>query len=133
MATRHCPAVHTSTHSLTAAQETLFILKRASWFGTAAGDVLQIIDLEAGRLQNVIEFPPDGAFVVDSLAANCGGARVSFKFTGATLRGRGWKYALPPRGTGWWAIVGPESPSPEWHFSRAISGVQVSPLAAMQV
>ena len=83
-------------------QETLFILKRAPWFRTAAGDVFQIIDLAAGTLQNVIEFPPDGgAFVVDSEAVDRGGRRVGFNFTGASLRGRGWKYGLPPRGTGW--------------------------------
>ena len=82
-------------------QETLFILKRAPWFRTAAGDVFQIIDLAAGTLQNVIEFPPDGAFVVDSSAVDEGGRRVGFKFSGASLRGRGWKYGVPPRGTGW--------------------------------
>ena len=97
----------TCPHPLNAAQETLFILKRASWLGTAAGDVFQIIDLPAGRLQNVIEFPPDGAFIVESLAADDGSPRVSFRFTSACLRGRGWKYGLPPRGTGWCEIAMP--------------------------
>ena len=102
------PPIHALIHNAyVAAQELLFILKRASWFGTTAGDVFQIIDLPAGLLQNVITFPPDGAFVVDSTAADSGNARVSFNFTGASLRGRGWKYGLPPRGTGWWATAVP--------------------------
>ena len=53
----------------TTEKEILGIIKEggiASWFGTAAGDVLQVIDLEGGRLQNCIEFPPVGAFLVDS-------------------------------------------------------------------
>lgn len=27
---------------------------------------MQVIDVDAGRLNNVITFPPDGAFIVDS-------------------------------------------------------------------
>jgi hypothetical protein len=56
----------------TTEKETLWILKNAGLFGTAAGDVFQVIDVDNGRLQNVIEFPPEGAFIVDSGHRGCG-------------------------------------------------------------
>jgi hypothetical protein len=31
---------------------------------------MQVIDVGAGRLNNVITFPPDGAFIVDSRQAH---------------------------------------------------------------
>eukprot|EP00955_Chlamydomonas_euryale_P113154 366197-Chlamydomonas_euryale.AAC.24 len=40
---------------------------------------LQVIDVEEGRLQNVITFPPEGAFVVDSQLSSAGEQRCEFK------------------------------------------------------
>jgi hypothetical protein len=71
----------------------------ASWFGTAAGDVLQVIDLETGSLQNVIEFPPEGAFLVDSsIQFDKEDEKCSFKFRGAALRLPNRIVDLPPMG-----------------------------------
>jgi hypothetical protein len=49
----------------TTEQEQLFIVRNAPFFRTAAGDVLQVIDVASGALNNVITFPPSGAFVVN--------------------------------------------------------------------
>jgi hypothetical protein len=40
-------------------------VRNAPFFRTAAGDVLQVIDVPGGALNNVITFPPSGAFVVN--------------------------------------------------------------------
>ncbi len=56
------------------------------------------------RLQNVITFPPEGAFVVDSGIQVAGPQRVLFKFKSAQLQlpeGKTW--TLPPFGQGWCA------------------------------
>ena len=60
-------------------QETLFILQRASLFGTQAGDVYQIIDVGQQWLQNVITFPPKGAFIVNSDISVDSDQRIDFK------------------------------------------------------
>lgn len=66
----------------------------------------QVIDVEAGTLQNVITFPPEGAFVVDSSIADAGPQRTEFAFTGATLQlPRGRRLSLPPFGRGWFDTV----------------------------
>jgi hypothetical protein len=49
----------------TTEREQLFIVQNAPTFRTAGGDVLQVIDVPGGALNNVITFPPSGAFVVD--------------------------------------------------------------------
>uniref|UniRef100_A0A0E0PCE0 Plastid lipid-associated protein/fibrillin conserved domain-containing protein n=1 Tax=Oryza rufipogon TaxID=4529 RepID=A0A0E0PCE0_ORYRU len=49
----------------TTEHEQLFIVRNAPFFRTAAGDVLQVIDVPGGALNNVITFPPSGAFVVN--------------------------------------------------------------------
>ncbi|TVU01426.1 hypothetical protein EJB05_53139, partial [Eragrostis curvula] len=49
----------------TTEREQLFIVQNAPAFRTAAGDVLQVIDVPGGALNNVITFPPSGAFVVN--------------------------------------------------------------------
>ncbi|KQJ83947.1 hypothetical protein BRADI_5g17740v3 [Brachypodium distachyon] len=49
----------------TTEQEQLFIVRNAPTFRTAAGDVLQVIDVPGGSINNVITFPPSGAFVVN--------------------------------------------------------------------
>jgi len=86
----------------TSEQETLFIINIARFFGTSAGDVYQIVDIDAGSLQNVITFPPEGAFVVESTAAAEGPQRTAFGFTGAALvLPGGRELRLPPVGKGW--------------------------------
>jgi hypothetical protein len=87
-------------------QETLFILKNAGLFGTAAGDVFQVIDTAAGTLQNVIEFPPEGAFLVNSSLDWVGDGRTDFKFSGARIKlPKGRSLGLPPVGQGWFKSV----------------------------
>ncbi len=62
----------------------------------------QIIDVDAGTLQNVITFPPEGAFVVNSDIQVEGDQRVAFKFNSAELRLPNDKsFKLPPFGQGW--------------------------------
>lgn len=62
----------------------------------------QVIDVEAGWLQNVITFPPEGAFIVDSGISTAGPQRTEFQFTAATLKlPAGRKLPLPPFGKGW--------------------------------
>ncbi|KAJ9528600.1 hypothetical protein QJQ45_020424 [Haematococcus lacustris] len=115
----------------TTEKETQFILRQAGLFGTQAGDVFQagghhpqqctgqpplapstqpwsaqptqlVIDVQAGLLQNVITFPPEGAFIVDSDISLAGPQRVQFRFRAAKLKLPGGKaLGLPPFGKGW--------------------------------
>ncbi|GLC41136.1 hypothetical protein PLESTB_001795200 [Pleodorina starrii] len=103
----------------TSEKETLFILERAPLFGTQTGAVYQVIDTTtsgsgspsspsssggggSGFLQNVITFPPEGAFIVDSSLAVAGRQRVEFGFTAAKLKLPGGRaLGLPPFGKGW--------------------------------
>lgn len=85
----------------TTEKEQLFIIKNAPFFGSAAGDVLQVIDVEKKTLNNVITFPPDGVFFVRSDIQVESDQRVNFQFTSAVLRGKGWELPLPPFGQGW--------------------------------
>jgi hypothetical protein len=65
-------------------------------------DVTQVIDVDGKRLQNVITFPPEVAFVVDSGIQVAGPQRVLFKFKSAQLQLPGGKtWNLPPFGQGW--------------------------------
>ncbi|KAK4755625.1 hypothetical protein SAY87_009382 [Trapa incisa] len=89
----------------TTEKEQLFIIENARWFGTAAGDVLQVIDVDRGVLNNVITFPPDGVFFVRSTIQIASEQRVNFKFTSAVLRGKSWEVPLPPFGQGWFESV----------------------------
>eukprot|EP00878_Enallax_costatus_P003582 GHUV01003796.1.p1 GENE.GHUV01003796.1~~GHUV01003796.1.p1 ORF type:complete len:213 (+),score=29.55 GHUV01003796.1:118-756(+) len=89
----------------TTEKETLFILKNAPIFGTKAGDVYQVIDVEAKRLQNVITFPPSGAFIVDSSISVEGPQRVNFKFNSAKLKTASRDFGVPPFGQGWFDTV----------------------------
>lgn len=85
----------------TSEQETLFIVKIARFFGTAAGEIFQNIDIDAGSLQNIITFPPTGAFLVESSAEAVGPQRTAFAFTGAVLiLPGGRELRLPPVGKG---------------------------------
>jgi hypothetical protein len=61
-----------------------------------------MLDTKAGTLQNVIEFPPEGSFVVNSSLDWQGNGRTNFKFTAATLNlPKGRSFKLPPFGQGW--------------------------------
>ncbi|GFH07073.1 PAP_fibrillin domain-containing protein, partial [Haematococcus lacustris] len=61
-----------------------------------------VIDVQAGLLQNVITFPPEGAFIVDSDISLAGPQRVQFRFRAAKLKLPGGKaLGLPPFGKGW--------------------------------
>ena len=62
---------------------------------------LQVIDTDAQTLQNVITFPPDGAFVVQSKIETPGDQRVQFEFVGASLKLPNRDIKLPPYGKGW--------------------------------
>lgn len=61
----------------------------------------QVIDVKSKRLQNVITFPPSGAFIVDSSIAVESSQRVSFKFTSAKLKTASRDWGVPPFGQGW--------------------------------
>lgn len=86
----------------TTEKEILFIIQKkglASWCGTSAGEVYQVIDLRNQRLQNCIEFPPEGSFVVDSTIQYDPDKRCSFAFQGARLNLPGNRtVSLPPLG-----------------------------------
>ncbi|KAG8663984.1 hypothetical protein MANES_01G270400v8 [Manihot esculenta] len=86
----------------TTEKEQLFIIEKAPLFGTKAGDVLQVIDVEKKTLNNVITFPPDRVFFVRSNIEIASSQRVNFsRFTSAVLRGKSWEIPLPPFGQGW--------------------------------
>ncbi|XP_024176013.1 probable plastid-lipid-associated protein 11, chloroplastic isoform X1 [Rosa chinensis] len=89
----------------TTEKEQLFIIQNASVFGTRAGDVLQVIDVDRKVLNNVITFPPDGVFFVRSTIEVASPQRVNFRFTSAVLRGKSWEFPLPPFGQGWFETV----------------------------
>ncbi|KAL0007714.1 hypothetical protein SO802_009216 [Lithocarpus litseifolius] len=89
----------------TTEKEQLFIVENARLFGTAAGDVLQVIDVENKTLNNVITFPPHGVFFVRSVIEIDSPQRVNFRFTSAVLRGKNWEFPLPPFGQGWFETV----------------------------
>lgn len=89
----------------TTEKEQLYIIKNAYWFGTKAGDVLQVIDVGNSVLNNVITFPPSGAFIVGSDIKIVSPQRVEFRFTSAVLRGDNWEFPVPPFGRGWFESV----------------------------
>ena len=64
----------------TTEKEQLFIVENARLFGTQAGDVLQMIDVEKMTLNNVITFPPDGVFFVRSGIEIASPQRVNFRY-----------------------------------------------------
>lgn len=64
----------------TTEKEQLFIIKNAPFFGTKAGDVLQVIDVDDKKLNNVITFPPDGVFFVRSDIDIASHQRVNFRY-----------------------------------------------------
>lgn len=64
----------------TTEKEQLFIIEKAGLFGTRAGEVLQVIDVRKGTLNNVITFPPDGVFFVRSDIDISSPQRVNFRW-----------------------------------------------------
>jgi hypothetical protein len=59
----------------------------------------------------VITFPPEGAFIVDSSIAAAGPQRTDFQFTSATLQlPKGSSFKLPPFGKGWCVCAAALSP-----------------------
>lgn len=64
----------------TTEKEQLFIIKNASIFGTRASDVLQVIDVDKGVLNNVITFPPSGVFFVRCSIEIASTQRVNFRY-----------------------------------------------------
>lgn len=62
---------------------------------------LQVIDATEGWLQNVITFPPKGAFIVNSSLEVAGDQRMQFKFANAVFKVNGRSFSLPPFGKGW--------------------------------
>lgn len=62
---------------------------------------LQVIDVESSTLQNVITFPPDGAFIVSSGISVAGRQRTDFKFEAAALKVNSNTIPFPPFGQGW--------------------------------
>jgi len=89
----------------TTEKETLFIVEKAGLFGTEAGEVYQVIDVGNESLQNVITFPPDGAFIVSSGIKVVGPQRVDFKFNSAKLKLPKRDIPFPPFGQGWFESV----------------------------
>lgn len=67
---------------------------------------MQVIDVKNNSLQNVIEFPPAGAFIVQSDISVSSDQRINFNFTGASLKLPNRKIQFPPRGKGWCASSG---------------------------
>lgn len=64
----------------TTEKEQLFIIKNAGFFGTEAGDVLQVIDVQNKVLNNVITFPPNGVFFVRSSLEVASNQRINFRY-----------------------------------------------------
>lgn len=62
---------------------------------------MQVIDVENKSLQNVIEFPPAGAFIVQSDISVSSDQRIDFDFTGASLKLPKRTIQFPPVGKGW--------------------------------
>ncbi len=60
-----------------------------------------MIDVENGILNNVITFPPEGYFVVDSSLSREGSQRLNFKFNAAKLKLPKRSIPFPPLGKGW--------------------------------
>jgi hypothetical protein len=89
----------------TTEKEQLFIIKNAHLFGTEAGDILQVIDVGKGILNNIITFPPTGAFVVNSTLEVVSKQRVNFRFISAALKVGRSRFPLPPYGQGWFESV----------------------------
>mmetsp|Transcript_13168 Transcript_13168/g.33262 ORF Transcript_13168/g.33262 Transcript_13168/m.33262 type:complete len:232 (+) Transcript_13168:138-833(+) len=92
---------------LTTEKETLFITSNAKKWKNLDTDVLQIIDLDVGKLQNLISFDNGAAFVVNStLDLSEESGRSSFTFTDAQLCLPSKKtFGLPPFGQGWFDTV----------------------------
>ncbi|CDY25724.1 BnaC03g69510D [Brassica napus] len=86
----------------TTEKEQLFIIEKAGIVGTRAGEVLQVIDVRKGTLNNVITFPP----VIDPSQRPKPFSQLLFVTARiAVLRGSNWEIPLPPFGKGWFENV----------------------------
>eukprot|EP00963_Diacronema_lutheri_P011452 scaffold1401_cov330-Pavlova_lutheri.AAC.40 len=85
----------------TTEKETLFIFEKFP----SAGEAYQVIDVQESTLQNIIEFPPDGAFTVDSVISITSPTRVDFRFEGARIQTKFGSIPLPPFGKGWFENI----------------------------
>ncbi|KAL0425800.1 UNVERIFIED_CONTAM: putative plastid-lipid-associated protein 11, chloroplastic [Sesamum radiatum] len=86
----------------TTEKEQLFIIKNAPIFGTSAGDVLQVIDVDQKTLNNVIFLPMESSLFGQRFWSLQFKESISmYVFTSAVLRGKGWEFPLPPFGQGW--------------------------------
>ena len=65
---------------------------------------MQVIDTDGAWLQNVITFPPEGAFIVNSSIEVASDQRMQFKFQDAVFKVNGRNFTLPPFGKGWCAL-----------------------------
>jgi hypothetical protein len=66
---------------------------------------MQVIDVRKGILNNIITFPPTGAFVINSTLDVVSKQRVKFRFISAALKVGRWRLPLPPYGQGWFESV----------------------------
>eukprot|EP00899_Mesostigma_viride_P013242 jgi/Mesvir1/21919/Mv01976-RA.1 len=89
----------------TTEKETLFIIEKASLFGTQTGDIFQVIDVSNDELINVITFPPAGAFIVNATIDAASPQRCNFKFDSVILKTDKLRWKLPPFGQGWFESV----------------------------
>ena len=96
-------------------------MEKAGLFGTEAGDVFQVIDVAEGTLQNVITFPPEGAFIVSSTVAPDGPQRMNFKFNSAKLKTPRTDIPFPPIGQGWYASDGYPMPLPCYAYAPLLT------------
>lgn len=85
----------------TTEKETLFIFEKFA----SAGEAYQVIDVQEATLQNIIEFPPDGAFTVDSKITITSPTRVEFRFEAARIQTKFGSIPLPPFGKGWFENI----------------------------
>mmetsp|Transcript_6988 Transcript_6988/g.12828 ORF Transcript_6988/g.12828 Transcript_6988/m.12828 type:complete len:216 (-) Transcript_6988:2871-3518(-) len=87
----------------TTEKETLFITSNAKKYFGLETEVSQIIDLESGKLQNLIAFDNGAAFVVDSsIELEESSCRSNFSFVSAKfILPSGSVIGLPPFGRGW--------------------------------
>lgn len=91
----------------------------------------QVVDARGGRLQNVITFPPEGAFIVDSSVEVAGDQRINFQFTSATLKLPGRSIRLPPFGKGGCTgCTGRTGRPAHRRFQAAVAVAQLAPAAS---
>ncbi|KAK3241264.1 hypothetical protein CYMTET_48953 [Cymbomonas tetramitiformis] len=93
----------------TTEKETCFLLQKGIFGVGPAGESYQVIDVENGSLQNIIEFgkqeEKDSVFQVDSSLSVTSERRCTFKFRAAALQTPSFRIPFPPVGQGWFDTV----------------------------